>query len=113
MVELELTTWQRIALSVSIEGLPGRLPIGVVRSGFKLVDILELTAEEKRKVKFVPLSDGRVRFENNAVWPLELPKKHVIEVFPLVIEIGFEMNRQSAPLEAKLKAVLEEAKKEA
>ena len=56
MLKLELTTWQRIMAVQALNAQAGH--ISLIRKALRLLEILELSAEEREAVKLSELPDG-------------------------------------------------------
>jgi len=113
MMIISLTTWERITLQVAIEELPGKLPVGFLRNSFALVDILEFSPGEQKQANIVILPDGNLQFpDDGREWELELPKKAVREVMPVVLNVGFRSSRLVLALIDKLEQLVKEVQNE-
>ena len=64
MLKLELTTWQRIMAVQALNAQAGH--ISTIRKALKLLEILELNAEERSAVRLVEGPDGAVSWEDTA-----------------------------------------------
>ena len=70
-LSLTLTTWQRVMITKIIGQLRG--PLNVLREGMKLLDALELSAEDKATVGYVELPGGSARWEDvEHTWQIEV-----------------------------------------
>ena len=88
--------------------------MGHIRASIALADILEFSLEEQDQAGFVKLPNGSLQFPDiSTEWSLELPKGAVLKIFPIVFEMGFEMNRRGLALADKLQQILDELKQEA
>jgi len=56
-MKLQLTTWQRLSLYQAVGALEGS--VSVVRTASKVLDALEMSDDEKAKVGYRELPDGR------------------------------------------------------
>ena len=70
-MKLELSTWQRLSLTQIIGEQQG--PVSIVRKAGKLLDILEMTDEEKKEVGLVQDPQVGFRWNNtDRIWGLEI-----------------------------------------
>lgn len=87
-MELQLTTWERIALIQAVGNLRG--PVSLVRNAGKLLDILELSDADIRTVGLVAVSGGGLRWnDQEREWPLTVPDGNLVILLKQTVQ-GFD-----------------------
>jgi len=83
MIELELTTWERVQLYAVLGAQRG--DVALIRRLIKVLDMLELTDDEKEAVGYEDISAGAAKWEKrDHIFIIMLEK----EQFNLLVEIA-------------------------
>lgn len=84
-MHLKLTTWQRLTLVGVLSDLRG--PVAIIRKASKLLDILELSAEEKEEIGLHSDAPGAMRWTNNDyTWNIEVKDKELARFLKGTVE---------------------------
>jgi len=75
-MKLELTTWQRVIVISILNALRG--PVAIVRKAGKLLDILDLSQEEKADIGLVELAPGSFQWKDaGRTWEMEIADREL------------------------------------
>jgi hypothetical protein len=75
-MNLNLTTWQRLQLLMLVNGVRGDLR--TVRKALKLIDVLEMSAEERQEVGLQATPGGFTWNVQDKCWELEIGDSNLL-----------------------------------
>lgn len=74
-MKLEINTWQRVMLTAVVGQLRGN--VHLLRKAIKVLDILEMTDEEKQAIGYTELSTGARWDDTERRFPLEFDQEAI------------------------------------
>jgi hypothetical protein len=86
-MKLELTTWQRMACIQALNAMTGH--ISLIRKGIKLLDILEMSEQERVEIGMVLQDDVLTWQDKTRKWPLEITDGNLAEHLRRAVQ-GFQ-----------------------
>lgn len=74
-MKLKVNTWQRQMLGMLCGEMKGN--VSTIRQAMKLLDVLELTEEEKKKINFRTFPEGQVWDDADLAYELDIEKEGI------------------------------------
>lgn len=74
---MKLDTWERVMLTEIIGNMRGDY-VTITHKAGKLLDLIELTEDEKKEIGFVRFGNGNVVWQGDKEWEIEIKDRNLL-----------------------------------
>lgn len=102
---MKLDTWERVMLTEIIGSMRGDY-VTITHKAGKLLDLLELTEDEKKEIGFVRFDNGNVVWQGDKEWEIEIKDGNLLALLNQQVSLFTDWRRIDKDRVKQLRAKL-------